>query len=530
MKKYRIYIRFNKITKQYRAELEEEIQVIPGIFEPEKEDQKTPLPFLKLLEVKDQFISWLRSQKPPITSMASYEKWFSQQPVKIINRQKFAIANIGGNDYMMPTRNNLDFYSNANSEFLQLKNCIVPIVDNMLDQGLVYKFLDNLSETVFKDKLMTPKSLNEYFKNPNTYRKIIYRGAQAKGIEIDGVVYPWPSETELLVFDSKQDIERQQYFQNVLNWIYEWIKTKYSIEVSEDIPNLYDQDEDTIVGAVDSIIKLMTDREIPTTTVDYDYFINTYLKKVKTPGSRALPVIDYNGQKYKVLVWSYLNNSNAKSRILTKFTAGYRNQIGAGPYLAQNIDYLKEKYPNYEFLTEYSFKGFGNFNEWLEENFDVKKFRGQIYINTFSVLKFFKDQGINEFNLSSLEEKQDKFTVDFDDNNPTSTVDITIKRPTKYQATNVLSNLNQCMVNPNKYRIDLVVRKPNGEIIAVEADGEYHYGVSGQNINFLADFINDQLQKYFLEEFMGIRLIRIPYYVYGAKRFEKLLEIIEDKI
>lgn len=530
MKKYRIYIRFNKITKQYRAELEEEIQVIPGIFEPEKELQKTPLPFVELLKVKDQFISWLRSQTPPITSMIAYERWFNQQPSVTINRQKFVIANIGENDYMMPTRHNFDVYSNKNPDFLELKNCIVPIVDNMLDQDLVNKFMDNLSETVFKDKLITPKSLNEYFKNPYTYRKIIYRGAQSKGIEIDGVVYPWPSETELLVFDGKQDIERQQYFQNVLNWIYEWIKTKYNIEVSEDIPNLYDQDEDTIVGAVDSIIKLMIDREIPTTTVDYDYFINTYLKKVKTPGLRALPVIEHNGQKYKVSVWSYLNNSNAKSRILTKFTAGYRNQVGAGPYLAQNIDYLKEKYPNYKFLTEYSFKNFGNFNEWLETNFVVKKYRGQSYINTFSVLKFFKDQGINEFNLSSLEEKQDKFTVDFDENNPTSTVDITIKRPTKLGPTNITSNLTQCFINPNKYRIDLVVIKPNGEITAFEADGEYHYGVSGHNINFLADFVNDQLQKYFLEEFMGIRLIRIPYYIFGSRRFEKLLEIIEDKI
>ena len=65
---------------------------------------------------------------------------------------------------------------------------------------------------------------------------------------------------------------------------------------------------------------------------------------------------------------------------------------------------------------------------------------------------------------------------------------------------------------------------------AFEADGEYHYGVSGHNINFLADFINDQLQKYFLEKFMGIELIRIPYYTFGARRFEKLLEIIQDKI
>jgi len=57
----------------------------------------------------------------------------------------------------------------------------------------------------------------------------------------------------------------------------------------------------------------------------------------------------------------------------------------------------------------------------------------------------------------------------------------------------------------------MLVETPT-EKIAYECDGFFHYGVSrlNKNKNFAKQFLHDQMQNYFLEKVLGMRLIRRP--------------------
>ena len=57
----------------------------------------------------------------------------------------------------------------------------------------------------------------------------------------------------------------------------------------------------------------------------------------------------------------------------------------------------------------------------------------------------------------------------------------------------------------------MLVETPS-EKIAYECDGFFHYGVSklNKNKNFAKQFLHDQMQNYFLEKVLGMRLIRRP--------------------
>lgn len=543
MKKYRIYIRFNKKIKSFKTDVLE-----PSVSNVVLESS-VPLPFTSLST--DQFSRWLRENG--ISSQKDYDRWFREQDPITQGTQKFRIGKIDGREYYLPTLDSINYRVRVNKDpiYIALKNCISPVVDVELNEEQVKDYLEKLSETAFKDKVISRKSLDKYFTIEGNYTNIIFGLYQAKGINYEGTIYPWPSELQIPKREDIQDRKRQEYFQNILKWIDEWIAAKYNYNSFEILPNLYDQNEDIIIGVFKEIIKDMKIRGYATTTRDFEIYRATHLLKANTPvEKRALPYYPYNGVNYKVIALRYLRNMNKLSRlnngkdmpitiydkIEDLFRVGYRQELGAGPYISKKLNDLENQFQGYKFIPEYKMIRNPQFKDWIENTLHYEFKNGQYYINSFHILKFFKEQGINTFSLSNYGDIRDNFSVYFDENNPSLQVNIAITRPYKgipKSPTKLIENLNHIRVNPNKYSIDLLVVKPNNEKIAIEADGEYHYGLSGHNTNFLADFVNDQLQKYFLENVIGWKLLRIPYYKLRQtpqKRFEELIEIIKKSI
>ena len=82
-------------------------------------------------------------------------------------------------------------------------------------------------------------------------------------------------------------------------------------------------------------------------------------------------------------------------------------------------------------------------------------------------------------------------------------------------------------VQPGKFALDLVVFENNNPIAIYEYDGEFHYG-EGQfgQIDLMSYLINDQIQKYYIQNYTNIPYYRVPYFLVsgGTEKFPEFVK------
>lgn len=515
VKKYRIFIRFKNIIKKFL--LEEELKVEAPVFEMEP-SEVTPKNFRELYNIKDQFKNWLTLND--ITSMSKYSDWYNRQP-KI---KAYVIAEISGNKYYLPSADNWGKF--RDSIAIELKNMIMPLVGITMDQNQVFEFLDELSESntykeFFADKKLTAKTLNLFFKQnyPLLSVRSSITNTQAKAVDL-GVVYLWPTDFELRVRSS--GLEETKRYVNL------WINKQNNISTYEKLEYLYDQPLEIIEKVFTEIINKVKSSGLPTNYQNVESFISG-LEKGKLNNQKATSI--YKTNDNKIYSIGSLRDFSRKdydlySEVLKLFEPGHVEERGAKSHVRNNLDDLKIEFPGVRFEQEFPLGSDDNFRNFIN-SFDPYKDRlGHIKIDPRKVIEIL---GLKNFRLSTVGEFEDNFELSKNEND---TYNLRIKAPHKKDE-KILSNLSfERAISPLRYRIDLLVITASGKKIAYEFDGDYHYGLSSQNRNMLNDFLNDQIESYYLRNIGGYEVVRIPVKpIIGNKNYyNRLIEFVRNDL
>ena len=377
---------------------------------------------------------------------------------------------------------------------------------NGLDEETTHKFLDSIYEDIksyLNGKPLNISNLRIFF--PNNYpfiRGKFLRNNNQKGINFNGQLYAWPG-------DLAPSFKQSEWQRNVFEWARKWVNRKNSTSVLEETPFLEDLDESKFKTIIDDLVPKIVGENITTNLDGFDEYIRNFLPhgKFQTTGrsksgnlryTPLLPYITFGGLNYRVESYrEWDDNSVNFSYLKTKLHEYLEKVKGAYPVLLKNKSNLENSLPGYKITLEYKLRDLG-YGAWLQQNFPSYN-NGKI--STVELFNFLigNNPTKNEFKLSST--NSDRFTVE----------ENVINVQSPYGDKVYTYNYWDDFIVPELGRIDMLVETPT-EKIAYECDGFFHYGVSrlNKNKNFAKQFLHDQMQNYFLEKVLGMRLIRRP--------------------
>lgn len=374
-----------------------------------------------------------------------------------------------------------------------------------LDKETTFRFLDSIKNQFISftnGEPLTYTKLRQFFNSGNyPLIKGLFMKLQSAGINFENKLYAWPGDLGGKAY--------RTWTSNIQQWSNEWLNKTNLIEQYEETPFLHDIDDPILFKAIiDQEIKKMIDEGIETNLPGFDDYIQHILPraKFKTTGrslsgeqrnTPALPFISFGGLRFRVNGYREWTNEKNLGILRNELHTFSEKQKGAAPILRKNIGNIEQSFSNFKFYLEKKLKDFG-FTEWLQQNFKTYQ-NGRI--NTSEVLNFLigNNPQKNVFKLSTTH--FDEFVVNENSISVTSPYSLNTKE----------LYYNESFIVPELGRIDLYVETPNGPI-AYECDGFFHYGntrlTNGKN--FIKPFLNDQIQKYYLEKVLNVKLIRRP--------------------
>lgn len=374
-----------------------------------------------------------------------------------------------------------------------------------LDEDTTFEFLDSIYEdflSFLNGKLVTISNLRNFFPSKYPFTRGRFNKRQSKGINFNGQLYAWPGD---LASTSKQS----EWSKNIYIWANKWVNRKNFTNVLQETPFLDHLDESKFKTIIDDLVPKIVGENITTNLDGFDEYIRNFLPhdKFETTGrsksgnpryTPLLPYITFGGLNYRVKSYrQWDDNSNNYIYLRTKLHEYLEKVKGAYPVLLKNKSNLEKSLPGYKITLEYKLRDLG-YGAWLQQNFPLYN-NGRI--STVELFNFLigNNPTKNEFKLSSTH--SDRFIVE--DNV------INVQRP--YVDKVYTYKYWDDFIVPELGRIDMLVETPT-EKIAYECDGFFHYGVGNinKNKNFAKQFLHDQMQNYFLEKVLGMRLIRRP--------------------
>lgn len=441
-----------------------------------------------------------------INNRQSYLSYIANNPTVTLNGRTFELPK-----YIENTK----FYR----EVLQ------PESENQLTKEILFQILDSYFKN--NDILLSANSYANFIKNnrrPITITDPLSEiRKNATGILFNGQLYPVPNElrTDKLTGNKKFDIQ-------AMSWLREYRRIQQNIQgtTDENTKYLWEADDNALTTIIKDIIQQMAKAEMKIDTNNFNIFVNKYLPKVEHVVNERInyiPYVVFNKQKYLI----YQINKRVKDKFQRDATTNawskiwkeeasphYSQTWGAEQYLKKAMPSFKQEFPEYSFRTEVPVSEIdSNFISWINE-FQIEqikktKFNREVLFNFLQ--NEFKGQ---PFKLATIENADSFQIIPQPDGKYTIQVTRMLKTGT------VKENIpNQIFTNvqPGKFALDFVVYKNNIPIAIYEYDGEFHYG-QGQyaKTDLMSDVINDQIQKYYIENNTNIPYFRVPYFLIGS--------------
>lgn len=517
MRNYRIYIHFKKKKSKVKRFVDEtgETLVAPDVSviqEPtEILDPSQCLDFEALLNYLPAWTEWLI--KNDINSFPKYRGWFLRnearqetykkrgQPVNYIPVDDI----VPGICFKIVDVKTIQNAVQKNPVLAAIKDCIVPLVSVRLTKELTYRFLDNLKkEYSFNNK----NDLKKIISNSSNFSQVLFqpnieqKSIRKLGVNVDGVIYPFPSD--LQIRDTTLPYDRA-----VIQFIDDWFSERLNVTKfsSETAKYIFDENDKTIITDIfTNIISELISNNYRPTRDGLEEFIKNILPKTSLLGKKLQSYFEYKGVNYIIPVFKNLPQpikDEIKNLLSLEKAKLDVTEIGGSIIIQRGLHTLKETFPDYEFITEAKLKlYFGQqYLPWLENKFRVDINKGQI--NTELACNFISQGYRNlNFKLSNIENLTDDFTLVKKEENK---FDLLIKsiRPNHVKRFLDIETTN---IWPVEYRVDLLVLKDNRPIIAYEYDGETHYDpIHDNKEKLLRQFVSDQIENAFFDD------IRFPY-------------------
>lgn len=404
------------------------------------------------------------------------------------------------------------------------RDVLQPIVDNVLTKEILFQILN----FYFKDKgiILSPDSYARFIKNNTrsvTVPDPITGKKRAKVIVFNGQPYPIPGELR------KTPSKNSRYDTQAMSWLYEYQRKYLNVQgnADENTRKLWEADDNTLREIIKEIIQQMVKFEMKIDLENFGKFAQSKLPKLNSKTNdrtRNIPYYEKNGIKY--LIYGFNrdllkkfqreDNTNAWSKIWKEEASpNYLQTWGAEQHLKKAMPSFKQEFPEYTFKTEVPVHEIdSNFIPWInqfriEQTTKPKFNREGIYQ---FLQKKFKDQ---PFRLATIQ-NADSFKI-IPQEDGLYTIQVTRILKKLGSVAEDIRNQTFGNVQPSKFALDFVVYKNNIPIAIYEYDGEFHYG-QGQyaKTDLMSDVINDQIQKYYIENETNIPYFRVPYFLIGS--------------
>ena len=469
------------------------------------------------LSLYELFKEWAANNN--INNRKSYFSYITTNPTITLNGRTFQLPkNIA----------NTKFYGDV----------LQPFVDNVLTKKIYFQILDSY----FKDKgiRLSPDSYASFIANhtrsvtvPNP---ITGKGKSAKVIEFNGQLYPIPGELR------KTPSKNQRIDTQAMSWLREYHKINLNVQgnADENTKNLWEADDNTLREIIKEIIQQMVTAEMKIDRENFSNFAQNKLPKLKVKINdriNNMPFYEKNGTKY--LIYAFNKNSfrqfqrddntNAWSKIWKEEASPhYPPTWGAEQYLKKAMPSFKREFPEYSFRTEVPvYEIDRNFKSWINE-FQIEQIKKPIF-NREVLFNFLQNEFKGQpFRLATIQ-NADSFKI-IPQGDGLYTIQVTrILRNKGPKPPENIPNQTFGNVQPGKFALDFVVYKNNIPIAIYEYDGEFHYG-QGQfaKTDLMSDVINDQIQKYYIENNTKIPYFRVPYFLVGSS--DKFPEFVKNHL
>jgi hypothetical protein len=413
-----------------------------------------------------------------------------------------------------------------------------PFVDNVLTKKIFFQILDSYFKN--QDIKLSNDSYAKFvanhkrtisIPNPITGKKKV-----ATGILFNGQLYPIPNElrTDKLTGNKKFDIQ-------AMSWLREYQKINLNVQgnADENTKKLWEADDNTLREIIKEIIQQMVTAEMKIDRENFSNFAQNKLPKLKVKINdriNNMPFYEKNGTKY--LIYAFNKNSfrqfqrddntNSWSKIWKEEASpNYPPTWGAEQYLKKAMPSFKREFSEYSFRTEVPVHEIdNNFIPWINE-FQIEQIKKPIF-NREVLFNFLQNEFKGQpFRLATIK-NADSFKI-IPQGDGLYTIQVTrILRNKGPQPVNI-PNQTFGNVQPGKFALDFVVYKNNIPIAIYEYDGEFHYG-QGQyaKTDLMSDVINDQIQKYYIENKTNIPYYRVPYFLVGSS--DKFPEFVKNHL
>lgn len=510
---WKLTITYKKKTKKKVDQFKFETPISPQVDEITTPQTSIPL---------SQKIEPFRNIESDSTLYELLKQWAANNNIN--NRQSYLsyIANnptvtLNGRTFELPKyiENTKFFY----------RDVLQPESENQLTKEILFQILDSYFKN--NDILLSANSYANFIKNNRRPITITDPSSEirknATGILFNGQLYPVPNElrTDKLTGNKKFDIQ-------AMSWLREYRRIQQNIQGTTDknTKYLWEADDNTLTTIIKDIIQEMAKAEMKIDTNNFNIFVNKYLPKVEHVVNERInyiPFVVFNKQKYLI----YQINKRVKDKFQRDATTNAWSQIwsqeasphysqtwGAGQYLKKAMPSFKKEFPEFSFRTEVPvYEIDSKFESWINE-FQIEqikktKFNREVLFNFLQ--NKFKGQ---PFRLATIEDADSFQIIPQPDGKYTIQVTRMLKTGT---VTIDIPNQIFTNVQPGKFALDFVVYKNNIPIAIFEYDGEFHYG-QGQyaKTDLMSDVINDQIQKYYIENKTNIPYFRVPYFLIGS--------------
>ena len=453
---------------------------------------------------------WARDNN--INSRRTYQNYLNNNPTITLNGRTFALPKLDA------LATSYRFYRDA----------IQPESQNQLTKEILFQILDSY----FKNNNI-PLNTKSYAKFIKQYRiAISVMGNRnlkpGTGILFNGQIYPVPNEMRTVT-----PTENRQFDSQAMSWLREYRDLQNNLQGSSDenTKYLWEADQNTLTKIIKQIIQDMLKAKLNIKLSNYNIYIKDFLPKIEhIVNDRVfyVPFIDFEGQRY--LLYS-TNDAFSKRFTDNAFNTTWKNEalehynktIGAEQYLRRNLPTFHETFPQYTFKTEVPIAEIDpNFISWIND-FQLEQIKKSKF-NRRTLYDFLQNEFQGQpFQLATIKDA-DLFQIIPQDDGK-YTIRVTRKLKTK-EITKDIPNQIFGNVQPGKYALDLVVFQNNKPIAIYEFDGEFHYG-EGQfgKLDLMSDLINDQIQKYYIQNKTNIPYYRVPYFLVtgGTEHFPEFV-------
>lgn len=539
MRNYRIYIRFKNKKSKVKRFVDEtgETLVAPDVSviqEPtEILDPSQCLNFEALLDYLPAWTDWLI--KNDINSFRKYQDWFliNKARQKTYKTRGQAVNFIPVDDIVpgicfkivnLPT---IRSFVQRDVKFAAIKDCICPLVSVRLTRELTYRFLDNLQKKYhFNNKKQLTELLPEIDKKTILFKpRVDSKPVQKQGVEIDGFVYPFPSEFQIRDRTLEYDSE-------VIQFIDDWFNERFNISRStrETAKNINDETDTSIITDIfKNIISELISNDNTLNLQSINTFRRNTLPLTSFEGNTLQSYFEYKSIKYIIPDVYKLNLDIIeiiRKIISEEGLSSVKKVIGGSIIIKKELSRLKDTFPDYEFIDEASLKLYfkDQYLPWLRNKFQVDIRRGQI--NTELACNFITEgYSKSDFKLSNIESWTDNFTIVKKEENK---FDLFVKS-IRSNIVKYYLDIETTNIWPAQYKVDLLVLKDNRPIIAYEYDGETHYNpMRDDKEKLLRQFVSDQIENAFFDD-IGFPYKRIPRVGNSGIQYNQIIPfIVED--